>query len=342
MHGPDEGGTRRRGARLLRRLEGLLVVVGIALLAWCALLVADASIYQRIARRSLEIASRAAAPPLPPAPTAIPTRPLPVRATTVRNGAPIAEISIPRVDLSAVVLHGSDDQTLRRGPGHLENTALPGDTGNVVIAGHRDSFFRPLRDVQLGDDVFLETPRGRFQYQVTAMQVVRSGDLTVLEQTNEEVLTLVTCYPFWVLGDAPDRFIVRASRVNTAPAVAAIASPPPLAPAGPPLLTEPVHSPSDKPVVARTVKAPDDETLVRQTVERFRLTYNARLVSRNDIRRGGPLTFRACDVVIDGDQAAALCGTAAEPEDDGQRQAWTLTLQRAGDGWGIREIVAAD
>jgi sortase A len=325
-------------------LEGLLVISGVALLAWCALLVADASLYQRIARRSLELASRTGAPPLPPAPTATSTSTslMPLRALDVRIGSPIAEMSIPRVDFSAVVLHGSDDQTLRRGPGHLENTALPGDTGNVVIAGHRDSFFRPLRDVQLGDDVFMETPQGRFQYQVTTMQVVRAGDLTVLEPTNEEVLTLITCYPFWVLGDAPDRFIIRASRVDSAPAVAAVASLPSLAPTTAPLLTEKEHAAADEPVVARTSKAADDETLVRQTIERFRLTYNARLVSRNDVRPGGPLTFRACDVIIDGDLAAAECGTASASADDGERRVWMLTLQRRSGGWEIREIVAAD
>jgi LPXTG-site transpeptidase (sortase) family protein len=251
-------------------------------------------------------------------------------------------MSIPRVDFSAVVLHGSDDQTLRRGPGHLENTALPGTAGNVVIAGHRDSFFRPLRDVQLGDDIFMETPQGRFQYQVTAMQVVRAGDLSVLEQSNEEVLTLITCYPFWVLGNAPDRFIVRALRVDSAPAAAAIARLPPRAPTATPLLTEAEHPAVDEPVVARTVKAPDDETLVRQTIERFRQTYNGRLVSRNDVRAGGPLTFQTCDVIIQGDLAAANCGTASESANDGELRAWTLTLQRVSGGWGIKEIVAAD
>jgi sortase A len=324
-------------------MEALLVVVGVVLLGWCALLVADASIYQRMARRSLAIASGEAAPPLPPAPAAIPTRSTPLRATTVRVGSPIAEISIPRVDLSAVVLHGSDDQTLRRGPGHLENTALPGDTGNVVIAGHRDSFFRPLRDVQLGDEVFMETPRGRFHYRVTAMQVVRADDLSVLEQLDEEVLTLITCYPFWVLGNAPDRFIVRASRIDRTPGVAAIASSPlPLAPPAPAPIAEPDHPAEHQAVVVRTGKAPEDDTLVRQAIERFRVTYNSRLLSRHDVRAGGPLTFRTCDVSIDGDLAAAHCGTASESADDGPRRVWTLTLQRGERDWRIREIVAAD
>jgi len=333
---------RRRVARVLRWIEGLLVVVGIGLLAWCALLVADASIYQRIARRSLALAS-GEAPPLPPVPAAAPTRPVPVRTPMVRIGSPIAEISIPRVDLSAVVLHGSDDRTLRRGPGHLENTALPGDTGNVVIAGHRDSFFRPLRDVQLGDDIFMETPRGRFQYQVTEMQVVRADELSVLEQPNEEVLTLITCYPFWVLGNAPDRFIVRASRVDRTPGHSAIASPTaPLIPADAPVMAEAERPAEHKAVVIRTKRAPDDETLVRQAIERFRVTYNARLVSRNDVRTGGALMFQSCDIAIDGDQAGAHCETASGSADDGRRRVWTLTLQRADDDWRIREIVAAD
>ncbi|MBI4266611.1 MAG: class D sortase [Acidobacteria bacterium] len=118
------------------------------------------------------------------------------------------------MQLSAVVLHGSDAQTLRRAPGHLENTALPGESGNVVIAGHRDSFFWPLRNVQLGDDIFLETADRRFHYRVTSVRVVSPRDVHVLAPTDTPMLTLITCYPFWVFGNAPDRFVVRAAAVQ--------------------------------------------------------------------------------------------------------------------------------
>jgi hypothetical protein len=82
-----------------------------------------------------------------------------------------------------------------------------------VFAGHRDSFFSPLRDVRVGDDVFAETPHGRVHYRVTSLRVVKPQDVSVLDPTDDPVLTLITCYPFWVLGPAPDRFVVRAVRV---------------------------------------------------------------------------------------------------------------------------------
>jgi sortase A len=83
----------------------------------------------------------------------------------------------------------------------------------VVIAGHRDTFFRPLRHVKAGDEIVVDTPQARFQYRVTSLHIVHPQDVSVLEPTGDPVLTLITCYPFWVLGPAPDRFVVRAIRV---------------------------------------------------------------------------------------------------------------------------------
>ena len=90
---------------------------------------------------------------------------------------------------------------------------MPGETGNAGIAGHRDTFFRPLRNVRLGDEIFVDTPQGRVEHRVTSLRVVHPRDLSVLDPTDDEVLTLITCYPFTLLGSAPDRFIVRAARV---------------------------------------------------------------------------------------------------------------------------------
>ena len=130
--------------------------------------------------------------------------------------ATIGELTIPRVHLSAMVLHGSDSRTLRRGPGHIEHTALPGQAGNVAIAGHRDSFFRPVRDVRVGDDIYFATREGRFHYRVESLDIVRPDDMSVLDETEAPTLTLVTCFPFWVAGSAPDRFVVRAYEVDRA------------------------------------------------------------------------------------------------------------------------------
>jgi sortase A len=199
--------------------ERLLVMCGVATLVWCAAFVTDAVIAQRGARGSLEAASIAERPLLPPDMGV-------AREVAPRDGSAIAALSIPRVELSAVVLQGSDAQTLRRGPGHLENTAFPGDSGNVVIAGHRDTFFWPLRNIRRGDDIFLDTPVGQFHYRVTSLHVVNPHDVSVLAPTNEATLTLITCYPFWVLGNAPDRFIVRAAAVVDGAAAVASAQAP--------------------------------------------------------------------------------------------------------------------
>jgi sortase A len=318
----------------------LLVIAGITTLAWCGMLLADAYVAQDIARQSLETISRVAAPggPFIPAPATVQTPP-----PLIGNGVAIAALSIPRVELSAVVLHGSDEQTLRRGPGHLEGTAMPGHAGNVVIAGHRDSFFRPLRKVRLGDDLFLDTPYGRLQYRVTWLRVVQPRDLSVIAPTDEEVLTLITCYPFWLLGNAPDRFVVRATRVGDAPSMAVAQ----LAPATPSL--ESIADPDVEPAVAAPGESaltvakrsapPDNDTLIRQAIERFRVTYNARLISRNDHRPGGLLEFRTCEVMIDGDQAVAHCGTTSE---SAEQHMWTSSLQRTGGAWTIKQIVSAD
>ena len=190
-------------------LERLLLTAGTIALVVCAVVVGDAMVAQRSARTTLDLASIADRPIWPPAPAPVTARPPADVAPAA--GAPVAALSIPRVELSAVVLHGSDARTLRRGPGHLEHTPLPGEPGNVVIAGHRDSFFWPLRLIRLGDDIVLETTGGRFHYRVTAVGVVKPNDVSVLAGTDDATLTLITCYPFLLVGPAPDRFVVRAT-----------------------------------------------------------------------------------------------------------------------------------
>jgi len=126
------------------------------------------------------------------------------------EGAPIGEIWIERVGLSAMVTQGESERVLKHAVGHLEDTALPGQIGNVVLAGHRDSFFRPLKNVRVGDAITIRTRTGEFQYVVESMSVVPPSDITVLEPGNGRILTLITCFPFGFVGSAPDRFIVRA------------------------------------------------------------------------------------------------------------------------------------
>jgi sortase A len=126
------------------------------------------------------------------------------------DGASIGEIQIPRIGLRAIVAQGESAPILRRAVGHLADTVLPGRLGNVVLAGHRDTFFRPLRLVRVGDTIVLNTIYGDFEYVVESTSVVPPSDLRVLEPTAGPTLTLITCYPFSYVGAAPNRFIVRA------------------------------------------------------------------------------------------------------------------------------------
>lgn len=122
----------------------------------------------------------------------------------------LAVLRIPRLAIEVPVLEGTDDWTLNRAVGHIEDTANPGSDGNVGIAGHRDGFFRALKDIVPGDALELATRRGTEHYQIERAWVVNPDDVSVLDRTPTRAVTLVTCYPFYFIGSAPQRFIVRA------------------------------------------------------------------------------------------------------------------------------------
>lgn len=124
--------------------------------------------------------------------------------------APLAVLRIPRIGLEVAVLEGTDDLTLNRAVGHIGGTALPGEPGNVGIAGHRDGFFRGLKDVTPGDAVELALPSGDERYTVAEIRIVGPSDVSVLDPTSGKTITLVTCYPFYYVGAAPKRFILTA------------------------------------------------------------------------------------------------------------------------------------
>jgi len=129
----------------------------------------------------------------------------------------IGRIDIPRLNVKAVVQEGVDSKTLRRAVGHVPGTALPGDNGNVALAGHRDTFFRGLRDVRKDDVIHMQTFDREVEYVVDSTKIVDPKDVQVLAPTSNSVLTLVTCYPFNYIGNAPRRFIVRARQVSVSP-----------------------------------------------------------------------------------------------------------------------------
>ena len=126
------------------------------------------------------------------------------------EGSVLGRIEIPRVGVSSLVLEGVTGATLRRGVGHIGGTPLPRLPGNLGLAGHRDSVFRGLKDIRKGDAITLDTLDGTYRYVVDWAQVVDPDDIGVLAVSNQPVLTLVTCYPFYYVGSAPERFVVRA------------------------------------------------------------------------------------------------------------------------------------
>ena len=125
----------------------------------------------------------------------------------------LAVLRIPKIRLEVPVLPGSDDRTLDRAVGLIEGTAPPGTNGNLGIAGHRDGFFRGLKDIATGDAIEIDTIDGHDVYRVERTWVVNPDDVSVLDPTSTPALTLVTCYPFYFVGSAPRRYIVRAVRV---------------------------------------------------------------------------------------------------------------------------------
>ena len=134
----------------------------------------------------------------------------------------IGRLSVPRLNLSAMVREGIDSKTLKLAVGHIPATALPGQSGNVVVAGHRDTFFRGLKDLKEGDEIHFSTWDGDFDYVVESLIIVEPDNAGALGPSSENVLTMVTCYPFYYVGDAPKRFVVRARQVSPPPTVARV------------------------------------------------------------------------------------------------------------------------
>lgn len=192
-------------ATLVRGLFYFFLVGGLWGLGCATFAVLDARAYQAIALSNL--------PKLSNLPRTSPAR----VSRVVAEGELVGEIDIPSLELKIAVVQGESSKILRRAVGHLPATALPGDPGNVVLAGHRDTFFRPLRNIQVGDAIAIVTPDGKFEYQVESTEVVSPEDVQALQSTGENTLTLITCFPFYYVGPAPKRFIVRARQTEDRP-----------------------------------------------------------------------------------------------------------------------------
>jgi sortase A len=190
---------------LLKWLERSLLAFGLALGLWCAVVLVRAHQTQNIPPPKVTVTQTV----LPGTTTSSPA-PVPAPA----RGTWIARLEVPSVKLATTVLEGTDDGTLSRGSGHIEDTPFPGQEGNVGIAGHRDTVFRPLRHIHLGDEMKLTTADRVYHYKISKTLIVTPDDVYVLDPTAQPTLTLVTCYPFDFIGHAPRRFIVQAALVS--------------------------------------------------------------------------------------------------------------------------------
>lgn len=206
---PPHASGRRGRRRAWRWLEYVLFAVAIVSLGYYSYVSVEAKLYQSYEDRQLdEILKSARARPAPVAADAAATTVPPIREPA--PGSVLGRIEIPRLHVSAVVRVGSDARTLRLAVGYIPGTALPGEPGNMGLAGHRDTFFRRLRDIRARDEIRVDTPRGTYRYRVQGTRIVNPDDVWVLDPTPQPTLTLVTCYPFTYIGSAPRRFIVRA------------------------------------------------------------------------------------------------------------------------------------
>ncbi|MGA2113141.1 MAG: class D sortase [Bryobacteraceae bacterium] len=195
-------------ARDVRQLaRRALTVVGTLSLGYCLASLLGAEFYQAREAREFEQELRLRADSRVAALTSIAPVALPAR-----HGV-VGSLQIPRIGVAVMVVEGTDAGDLERAVGHIPGTALPWDSGNVGLAGHRDTFFRPLRSIQRDDYITITTLQGTYRYRVLFASVVRPDDTEVLYPTGHDSLTLVTCFPFEYIGSAPNRFVVRAERI---------------------------------------------------------------------------------------------------------------------------------
>lgn len=229
---PHHAVPRRARKGSLRHLERALWVVAALGIGWFLVAQLEGDLYQ--AREEARLEEQLASPPGPAEraaertaarPTELPGEEEPPPSPPSPPGSAFGRLAIPRLGLSVVVAGGTDKRTLRRAVGHIPGTALPGEAGNVGLAGHRDRYFRPLKDVRRDDEITLTTPEGTFRYRVEWTEVVEKSAVHVLDDTAAPALTLVTCYPFYYVGPAPKRFIVRARQIGHEPPAAAGAAP---------------------------------------------------------------------------------------------------------------------
>lgn len=209
----------------LRKFERLLLILGVLMLA----LYVAAGIHQGVLSHAelqkFEAQQPAVAPQRVALSTATPNfslwaeqRVKDYQESLASHFAPaIGILRIPKIHVEVPVLEGTDDLSLNRGVGHVAGTPHPGESGNVAIAGHRDGFFRGLKDVSLGDRIEIVSPQRTETFIIDRITIVERTDVSVLQPRERSSLTLITCYPFYFIGSAPRRYIVQASVADSIP-----------------------------------------------------------------------------------------------------------------------------
>ncbi|MGH9704559.1 MAG: class D sortase [Candidatus Acidiferrales bacterium] len=217
-------GMKNRGrnsvnkASLFFCAEYLFLILGVLALLYAAKVYLEADSFQSVENLKFERArqSRQNFQGASPSPTESELEPGRNVAFAGSEKSAIGRLEIPSVGISSMVVEGDDSRALRLGIGHIPGTALPGTRGNVGLAGHRDTFFRPLRHIEPGDLIRLATLKVTYSYRVETASVVPATQTGVLSPGPQNMLTLVTCYPFDYIGPAPNRFIVQARETGQA------------------------------------------------------------------------------------------------------------------------------
>ena len=203
-----------RKHEILRLAQNAFLILGCAAIGFCAFAYFDAALFQAYEQLHFEktLTSRTQRTE---AAISLPAK-KPLR-KSVREGASLGRIEVPRLGLSVILVEGVRRRDLRVAVGHIPGTAFPDEPGNLGIAGHRDTFFRELRRIQHDDLIIVSTLTGSTEYSVEWTRIVKPNNLVALEASAQPALTLVTCYPFYYAGPAPERFIVRARRMDVPP-----------------------------------------------------------------------------------------------------------------------------
>ena len=184
-------------------ISKLLFIIGIVCLGLYGFFTVQAHFQQQELEQQLELQQQVESERLyPPVKPAAP-KSGPAKGKQLQEGDLFGRLEIPRLKMSVMVMEGDQDGVLRLGAGHVPGTPL-------AIAGHRDSFFRPLRNIKLHDRILFTTPAGREEYKVVSTKIVGPYDTWVLDGNSRDKMTLITCYPFFYIGPAPKRFIVEA------------------------------------------------------------------------------------------------------------------------------------